>query len=249
MIRPSSYKAPDNLLKDKVILVSGGGSGIGREAGLTFSAFGAEVILLGKNSSNLNETYSLFEKNNLKKPVLQSMDLETAKEQDYKKISEEVYKEFGKLDGLLNNASILGVKTSIQNYDFKEWRRVSKINFESALLLTRSLLPILQIPGNSSIVFTSSGVGKKGRAYWGAYAISKFATEGLVQILSEELEKTSGIRVNAINPGAVRTKMRAEAYPAEDPKNLKQPKEVMNAYLFLMGMDSLGITGNSIEAQ
>jgi len=249
MIRPSSYKAPDNLLKDKVILVSGGGSGIGREAGLTFSAFGAEVILLGKNSSNLNETYSLFEKNNLKKPVLQSIDLETAKEQDYKKISEEVYKEFGKLDGLLNNASILGVKTSIQNYDFKEWRRVSKINFESALLLTRSLLPILQIPGNSSIVFTSSGVGKKGRAYWGAYAISKFATEGLVQILSEELEKTSGIRVNAINPGAVRTKMRAEAYPAEDPKNLKQPKEVMNAYLFLMGMDSLGITGNSIEAQ
>ena len=160
-----------------------------------------------------------------------------------------MYKEFGKLDGLLNNASILGVKTSIQNYDFKEWRRVSKINFESALLLTRSLLPILQIPGNSSIVFTSSGVGKKGRAYWGAYAISKFATEGLVQILSEELEKTSGIRVNAINPGAVRTKMRAEAYPAEDPKNLKQPKEVMNAYLFLMGMDSLGITGNSIEAQ
>ena len=249
MIRPSSYKAPDNLLKDKVILVSGGGSGIGREAGLTFSAFGAEVILLGKNSSNLNETYSLFEKNNLKKPVLQSMDFETAKEQDYKKISEEVYKEFGKLDGLLNNASILGVKTSIQNYDFKEWRRVSKINFESALLLTRSLLPILQIPDNSSIVFTSSGVGKKGRAYWGAYAISKFATEGLVQILSEELEKTSGIRVNAINPGAVRTKMRAEAYPAEDPKNLKQPKEVMNAYLFLMGMDSLGITGNSIEAQ
>ena len=249
MIKPSSYKAPDNLLKDKVILVSGGGSGIGREAGLTFSAFGAEVILLGKNSSNLNETYSLFEKNNLKKPVLQSMDFETAKEQDYKKISEEVYKEFGKLDGLLNNASILGVKTSIQNYDFKEWRRVSKINFESALLLTRSLLPILQIPDNSSIVFTSSGVGKKGRAYWGAYAISKFATEGLVQILSEELEKTSGIRVNAINPGAVRTKMRAEAYPAEDPKNLKQPKEVMNAYLFLMGMDSLGITGNSIEAQ
>ena len=249
MIKASTYKAPKNLLKDKVILISGGGSGIGREAGLTFSAFGAEVILLGKNSSNLNETYSLFEKNNLKKPVLQSMDFETAKEQDYKKISEEVYKEFGKLDGLLNNASILGVKTSIQNYDFKEWRRVSKINFVSALLLTRSLLPILQIPDNSSIVFTSSGVGKKGRAYWGAYAISKFATEGLVQILSEELEKTSGIRVNAINPGAVRTKMRAEAYPAEDPKNLKQPKEVMNAYLFLMGMDSLGITGNSIEAQ
>jgi NAD(P)-dependent dehydrogenase (short-subunit alcohol dehydrogenase family) len=107
----------------------------------------------------------------------------------------------------------------------------------------------LQIPDNSSIVFTSSGVGRKGKAYWGAYAISKFATEGLVQILSEELEKTSGIRVNAINPGAVRTKMRAEAFPAEDPKTLKNPKEVMNAYLFLMGKDSLDLSGRSIDAQ
>jgi len=249
MIEGSLYNAPKNLLKSKVILVTGGGSGIGRQAGLTFAAFGAEVILLGKNSSNLNETYSLFEKNNLKKPILQAIDFEIAEEEDFKKISEEVLKEFGKLDGLLNNASILGTKTSIQNYDIKEWRRVSKINFESSLLLTRSLLPILLIPDNSSIAFTSSGVGRKGKAYWGAYAISKFATEGLVQILSEELEKTSGIRVNAINPGAVRTKMRAEAYPAEDPNTLKNPKEIMNAYLFLMGIDSLGITGKSIEAQ
>ena len=249
MIEGSLYNAPKNLLKDKVILVTGGGSGIGRQAGLTFAAFGAEVILLGKNSSNLNETYSLFEKNNLKKPILQAIDFEIAEEEDFKKISEEVLKEFGKLDGLLNNASILGTKTSIQNYDINEWRRVSKINFESSLLLTRSLLPVLQIPDNSSIVFTSSGVGRKGKAYWGAYAISKFATEGLVQILSEELEKTSGIRVNAINPGAVRTKMRAQAYPAEDPKTLKNPKDIMNAYLFLMGIDSLGITGKSIEAQ
>ena len=249
MISGSLYNAPKNLLKDKVILVTGGGSGIGRQAGLTFAAFGAEVILLGKNSSNLNETYSLFEKNNLKKPILQAIDFEIAEEEDFKKISEEVLKEFGKLDGLLNNAGILGTKTSIQNYDINEWRRVSKINFESSLLLTRSLLPVLQIPDNSSIVFTSSGVGREGKAYWGAYAISKFATEGLVQILSEELEKTSGIRVNAINPGAVRTKMRAQAYPAEDPKTLKNPKEIMNAYLFLMGIDSLGITGKSIEAQ
>ena len=249
MIKASTYKAPENLLKDKVILISGGGSGIGREAGLTFTTFGAEVILLGRDSSNLDETYSLFEKNNLKKPVLQVIDLETAQEEDFQKVSEEVFKEFGKLDGLLNNASILGTKTSIQNYNFKEWRSVSKINFESALLLTKSLLPVLQIADNSSIIFTSSGVGKKGKAYWGAYAISKFATEGLVQILSEELEKTSGIRVNAINPGAVRTKMRAQAYPAEDPKTLKNPKDIMNAYLFLMGIDSLGITGKSIEAQ
>jgi NAD(P)-dependent dehydrogenase (short-subunit alcohol dehydrogenase family) len=124
--------------------------------------------------------------------------------------------------------------------DLVSW--VNSLFFKSAICCAAS-------SDNSSIAFTSSGVGRKGKAYWGAYAISKFATEGLVQILSEELEKTSGIRVNAINPGAVRTKMRAEAYPAEDPNTLKNPKEIMNAYLFLMGIDSLGITGKSIEAQ
>tara|TARA_Y100001960_G_scaffold212244_1_gene221672 strand:- start:2093 stop:2842 length:750 start_codon:yes stop_codon:yes gene_type:complete len=244
-----NYQAPKNLLKDKTILISGGSSGIGRQAGLSFASFGAEVILLGRNKSNLEETYNLFEKKRLKKPLLQVINLETANEKDYIKISEEIINEFGRLDGLLNNAGILGTKTSIQNYNFDEWRRVSKINFESALLLTKSLLPALQIPTSSSIIFTSSGVGKKGRAYWGAYAISKFATEGLVQILSEEMDKTSGIRVNAINPGPVRTKMRSQAYPAEDPKTLKSPEEIMNAYLFLMGKDSLALNGNSIEVQ
>ena len=156
MIKASTYKAPDKLLEDKVILISGGGSGIGREAGLAFSSFGAETILLGKDPSNLEETYSLYEKNSLKKPILQVIDLETAQEDDFKKISNEVLKEFGKLDGLLNNAGILGTKTSILNYDLEEWRRVSKVNFESALLLTRSLFPVLEIPDNSSIVFTLS---------------------------------------------------------------------------------------------
>jgi len=249
MKEATTYQAPKDLLKDKIILISGGGSGIGRQAALSFASFGAEVILLGRSKSNLEETYNLFVQKGIKKPILQVINLEKASEEDYKKICKEVINEFGKLDGLLNNAGILGTKTSIENYNFDEWRRVSKVNFESALLLTKSLLPALQIPKNSSIIFTSSGVGKKGRAYWGAYAISKFATEGLVQILSEELEKTSGIRVNAINPGPVRTKMREQAYPAEDPKTLKKPKEIMSTYLFLMGKDSLSLNGHSIEIQ
>ena len=249
MIKPSEYQASRNLLKNKVILVTGGGSGIGREAAFTFAQHGAEIILLGKQISHLEEAYELFEKHNLKKPLLQTIDLETAEEVDFKQISQAVLEEFGKLDGLLNNAGILGDKTTIKIYDSKQWKRVLKINLESGFLLTKSLLPALEIPDNSSIIFTSSGVGKKGKAYWGAYAVSKFATEGLVQILSEELENTSCIRVNAINPGPVRTKMRAEAYPAEDPKTVPNPKDIMNAYLFLMGEDSLNISGKSIEAQ
>jgi len=249
MIEPSLYRAPKSLLQDKVVLVTGGGSGIGRQAAFVFAQHGAEVILLGKNASNLEQTYDLLKKNNLKKPVIQAIDFERAEEEDFSQIARVVLDEFGKLDGLLNNAGVLGRKTPIQNYDSKQWKKVLKINLDSAFLLTKSLLPVLEIPNNSSIIFTSSGVGKKGRAYWGAYGVSKFATEGLVQILSEELDKTSGIRVNAINPGPVRTKMRSEAYPAEDQKTLPNPKEIMNAYLYLMGKDSLGITGKSIEAQ
>ena len=131
----------------------------------------------------------------------------------------------------------------------REWRKVLKVNLESGFLLTKSLLPALRKANNSSIVFTSSGVGRKGKAYWGAYSISKFAVEGLVQILAEELENTSNIRVNAVNPGSTRTKMRVEDYPAEKPKNNPTPKDIMNAYLYLMGEDSIGCNGKSIDAQ
>ena len=174
--------------------------------------------------------------------MLHTLDFNKAEEKDYIALSEAVIKEYGKLDGLLNNAGILGDKSPIENYGIKKWREVMKVNLESSFLLTKSLMPALKIPNHSSIIFTSSGVGRKGKAYWGAYAISKFAIEGLVQILSEELKKTSGIRVNAINPGRVQTKMRAEAYPAEDPTTLPSPRKVMYAYLFLMGGDSQGIS-------
>ena len=229
-------------------MISGSSSGVGKEAAITFAKFGSQTILLAKNNDLLEETYNFFVKKNIRKPMLHTLDFNKAEEKDYIALSEAVIKEYGKLDGLLNNAGILGDKSPIENYGIKKWREVMKVNLESSFLLTKSLIPALKRPNHSSIIFTSSGVGRKGKAYWGAYAISKFAIEGLVQILSEELKKTSGIGVNAINPGRVQTKMRAEAYPAEDPTTLPSPREVMNAYLFLMGDDSLGISGKSIDA-
>ena len=249
MINLFKYSPQADLLKDKVIMISGSSSGVGKEAAITFAKFGSQTILLARNNDLLEETYNFFIKKNIRKPMLHTLDFNKAEEKDYIALSEAVIKEYGKLDGLLNNAGILGDKSPIENYGIKKWREVMKVNLESSFLLTKSLIPVLKRPNHSSIIFTSSGVGRKGKAYWGAYAISKFAIEGLVQILSEELKKTSGIRVNAINPGRVQTKMRAEAYPAEDPTTLPSPREVMNAYLFLMGDDSLGISGKSIDAQ
>ena len=150
---------------------------------------------------------------------------------------------------MINNAGILGEKKSLEQYSYVSWKNVLKVNLDASFLMTKSLMPLLRKSDNSSIIFTSSGVGRKGRAYWGAYSISKFATEAMMQILSEELQNTSRVRVNCINPGAVRTKMRESAYPAENPKKNPPPIEIIEAYLYLMSDMSLEINGQSIDAQ
>ena len=249
MTLPKNYQAQQNTLKEKVILVSGGGSGIGKSAGLIFAEHGADLILVGKNPAHLESTYQEFLDKNLKPPLLHVMDFEKSNENDFQKINTVIEKEFGKLDGLLNNAGILGDKTPLENYKIDVWKNVFDINVHASFLLTKSLLPVLKAAENSSIIFTSSGVGKRGKAYWGAYSLTKFATESMMQIFSEELENTSNVRVNSIDPGRVRTKMRAAAYPAEDPLSLVDAKDIMNAYLYLMSNDSLETKGESISAQ
>ena len=249
MTLPKNYQAQQNVLEEKVILISGGGSGIGKSAGLIFAEHGADLILVGKNPAQLESTYQEFLDKNLKPPLLHIMDLEKSNENDFQEINTVIEKEFGKLDGLLNNAGILGDKTPLENYKIDVWKKVFDINVHASFLLTKSLLPVLKAAENSSIIFTSSAVGKRGKAYWGAYSLSKFATESMMQIFSEELENTSNVRVNSIDPGRVRTKMRAAAYPAEDPLSLLEAKDIMNAYLYLMSNDSLETKGESISAQ
>ena len=150
--------------------------------------------------------------------------------------------------GILFNAGILGVLAPFEQIEEKVWDEVMQVNLKSQFLMTQALMPVLMLTNKSSVIFTSSGVGKKGRAYWGSYAISKFATEGMMQVLADECEN-SPVRVNCINPGATRTSMRAKAFPAEDPSLLKTPEEIMHLYLYLMGDDSHPVTGKSFDAQ
>ncbi len=243
------YKPKKESLKDKVIVISGGGSGIGKAAALSFGNHGADLVLIGKSIENLESTYEDFLKTELKPPLLHSMDFESASEKDYQEINKVIMNEFGRLDGLLNNASILGDRTPLENYKFDVWKKVFEVNVHASFLLTKSLMPSLKLSKNASVIFTSSGVGKIGKAYWGAYSLSKFSTESMMQIFSEELENTSNIRVNSINPGRVRTKMRASAYPAEDPLSVSDAKDIMSAYLYLMSDDSKEMRGLSIAAQ
>ena len=240
---------PSNLLKGKTIVISGSGSGIGRQVAKSFSKFGADLILFSKSEEKLESLFDELNKDYSNNVIIQPLDLETAEEKDYEKIFRAIRDDYPKIDGLINNAGILGEKKSLEQYSYVSWKNVLKVNLDASFLMTKSLMPLLRKSDNSSIIFTSSDVGRKGRAYWGAYSISKFATEAMMQILSEELQNTSRVRVNCINPGAVRTKMRESAYPAENPKKNPPPIEIIEAYLYLMSDMSLEINGQSIDAQ
>jgi len=243
------YQAPSSLLADKIIMISGAGAGIGKAAALTYAAYGATVILLGRTLAKLEAVYDQIENNGHPKPAIIPMNFEGAAEQDFVEVASVLQTEFGKLDGLLHNASELGPRTPMANYPLSAWQKLFQVNVTAPFILTQTLLPLLQSSEDASIVFTGSTVGLKGRAYWGAYAASKAANENMVQTLADELDGNKRLRVNSINPGPTRTRMRAEAYPAEDPATVTAAEDIMNAYLFLMGRDSAGINGQQFNAQ
>lgn len=244
------YKAPEALLKDRIIMVTGAGSGIGRTAAKTYAAYGATVILLGRTISKLESVYDEIEAAGHPKPAIVPLNLEGAAVKDYEEMAMTIEDNFGQLDGLLHNAAILGQRTPVDQYDPETWNKVMHVNATAPFLLSRALIPLLRKSSDASVIFTSSSVGRKAKAYWGAYSVSKFALEGLCQLMADELDdERHNIRVNSLNPGATRTNMRAHAYPAENPATNPTPEELMPSYLYLMGPDSKGITGQQIDAQ
>jgi NAD(P)-dependent dehydrogenase (short-subunit alcohol dehydrogenase family) len=246
---PAGYLPSPTLLEGKTILVTGAGDGIGRSAALAYAAHGATVILLGRTESKLEKVYDEIEQAGGPKPALVALDLATATEENVLHLAGGLAQEFPHLDGLLHNASILGERRPVESAGYAAWLEVMQVNVNAQFLLTRHMLPLLQAAPAASIVFTSSGVGRKGRAYWGAYAVSKFATEGFMQVLADELENTSRVRVNSLNPGATNTAMRRAAYPGELPTDNPAPEDIMATYLFLMGDDSAGVTGEAFNAR
>ncbi len=243
------YQARADLLKDRIILITGAGDGIGAAAAMSCAAHGATVILLGRTTRKLEAVYDAIESAGYPQPAIYPMNLEGASPKDYEDLAGTIENEFGRLDGLLHNASLLGTLTPLGQYDVEQWSKVMQVNLNAPFLMTRACLELLKKSDDASVLFTSSSVGRKGRAYWGAYGISKAANENMMQILADELESNTTVRANSINPGAVRTTMRARAYPGEDPNSLPKPDAIMATYLYLLGPDSKGVTGQQFDAQ
>ncbi len=243
------YTYPQDLLRDRIILITGASDGIGRALAIKAAELGAQIILHGRNADKLAAVYDEIDAiEGSPRPSIAVVDLATATSEAYISLADNLQQEFGRLDGLVHNASIIGDRFSIEQYDAAQWQRVMHINLTAAFALTQVCLPLLAKSEDASMIFTSSSVGRTGRAFWGAYAASKFATEGLSQVLADEHRHTN-LRVNCINPGATRTKMRLSAFPGEDRDILKRPEEILATYLYLLGPDSRGVIGASLDAQ
>jgi len=248
-IEPRTYTYRDDILKDRIILITGASDGIGKALALHAAKLGAQVILHGRNVAKLEKVYDEIERiDGARRPSIAVMDLASANSESYTSLASNLEAEFGHLDGLVHNASILGDRFSIEQYDAVTWQKVMHVNVTAAFALTQVTLPMLLAAADPSVIFTSSGVGRHGKAFWGAYAVSKFATEGLSQVLADE-HRHGKLRANCINPGATRTGMRLAAYPAENRDALKEPGEILAAYIYLLGPDSKGTTGQSFDAQ
>lgn len=233
----------------RVILVTGASDGIGQALALALARQGAVVGLLGRSQRKLARTYDRIVEAGGPKPALLPFNLETAAAPEYDALAAALDSEFGRLDGLAHVAGILGDLSPIERYDVPTWCRVLHVNLTAPFILTQILLPLLRRSEDASIVFTSSTVGRTGRAYWGAYAVSKFGTEGLMQVVAQEMAETTRIRANSVNPGPTRTSMRRQAFPAEDPARLKAPEEILPPYLYLLGPASRGVSGQAFECQ
>src|SRR5215469_5119438 len=248
MFDPRTHTPAPDELAGRVIAITGASSGIGAAVALACARHQANVILIGRNAARLEAVHAQIEAASLPEASIAVLDLEQALARDYDQLADALLERYGRLDGLLHNAGILGTLTPIEHYDVPTWCRVMHVNVTAAFALTQVLVPALKKSQDASVVFTASGVGRRGRAYWGAYAVSKFAIEGLSQVLSQELEGISQVRVNTLNPGPARTNMRRQAYPAEDIETQPLPETLTGPYVALLGPASRGVTGKAFDA-
>jgi NAD(P)-dependent dehydrogenase (short-subunit alcohol dehydrogenase family) len=246
---PKDFTPDRDLLKGRAILITGAGSGLGRALAIECARAGASVILSGRNAAKLDRVYDEIEAMGAPQPAIATLDLALATAVDYDALARVIGEEFGKLDGLVHAAALLGDRTPLEQYDVPTWCKVLHVNLTAPFILTQVLLPDLRKSEDASVIFVSSGVVRQSRPFWGAYAVSKTGLESVRSMLSEELEGEANIRINSVNPGRMRTAMRAAAYPAEDPNTVPTAQSVSGAFLYLLSARGRGIDGQFIDAQ
>ena len=236
---------PAGKLAGKVTLITGASRGIGKAVAMAYAREGAKVVICARKQADLKRAAREIRDAG---GEVSWIAADIAKAIEVKRIVKEAQRRYGTVHVLVNNASILGPREPIARYPLAAWEEVVKVNLTALFLVTKEVLRLMIPQREGSIINLSSGVGRIGKARWGAYAASKFGVEGFTQVLAEEV-KDFNIRVNAVNPGGTRTEMRAQAYPDEDPLTLPRPEEITGVFVYLASPDSLAVTGKSFDAR
>lgn len=243
---PTGYVPAPQLLKDRAILITGAGDGLGKATALACAKHGATVVLLGRTVSKLEKTYDAIEQAGGAKPAIYPLNLAGASWNDYGELANTLEREIGRLDGVVHCAAHFKQFTSLDDVDPREWVESLQVNVTAAYTLTRACLSLLLKSPDASVVFMADRGGREAKPFQGAYGISKAALENLMQIWALELEKKPNLRFNSFYPGALRTGLRLKGYSGEVSDKLPLPETATPSLLWLLGSDSKGVSGKSL---
>lgn len=210
------------------ILITGAGDGLGAALSRAAGAAGAEVVLLGRTVRKLETVYDAIVADGGPQPAIYPLDLEGATPADYAELAERIRDQCGHLDAVIHNAAMLGTQTPLEHYEPLEWVRVLQVNLTAPMLLTQAVIPLMRESRDPIVLFIGE---QRQSAYWGAYGVSKAGVNALADIWRDELQGDTGIRVEYVDPGPMRTPMRRTAFPGALPEEMPPAESAVPAIL------------------
>ncbi|HJU03672.1 MAG TPA: SDR family oxidoreductase [Nitrospiraceae bacterium] len=224
-------------------IITGASRGIGRATAELFAREGARLVICSRTRRELTRAVTTIKARG-GDVAYRVMDIGSARHA--RSLVDMALRRYGKLDILINNAGMLGPRVPIIDYPSVEWNEVLRVNLHGVFYLSQHAARCMAPQQSGCIITLSSSVGRVGRGSWGAYAVSKFGVEGLTQVMADEL-RACGICTVTFNPGGTRTKMRADAYPSENPTHLRDPAEVAQALLRIVLAASPSLSGRALD--
>jgi len=243
---PAGYAPPKDLLRERVLLVTGAGQGLGRAVALEAARCGATVALLGRDRKKLESTYDAIAAEGGAQPALVPMDLAAAGNTEYESLVQLLRRELGRLDGLVHCAAHFVPLGPLSGQTLDQWNALLKVNLTAPFALTRACLPMLQAAADSSVVFVGETHGSQPRAYWGGFAVAKSGLSTLASIWAQELEHKGKPRMNVFVPGPIATPQRMQSHPGEDRARLRSAESAARALLYLLGPDGADFNGRTV---
>ena len=243
----SQLQTQQKLLQDKIILITGALGKLGEALSRECAQQGATIILLDKDIGRLEDLYDKIEQAGGPQPAIYPMDLAGASLKDFEDLGANIGAEFSRLDGIVHNQNLQGSLMPLMQYDLQHWQKVMQVNLHAPYLLNRFCLPLLVEAPRASVIFNINEAALHGKAYWGAWSVSKAGLVNLMQVMADELESNTRIRVNCYHPGIIADEARAQAYPGENPANLTQVNDILPDYLYLLSDQGVAIRGKIIR--